>query len=144
MMWDVQTKQLRVLSTLLLAFAVAQAGLGSGYLDGGHALIVAHTTNAFAVLVLTVLAAVFGFSNRRSGGPGWVFYLPLALVVVVVIQMALGFAGVRSFHVFWGVLYLCGVTAYCSYTYRELPSDRRSRGRSADVSAARQEPRSQA
>ena len=120
----VQTKQLRILSTLLLAFAVAQAGLGSGYLDGGRALLVAHATNAFAVLVLTVLAAVLGFAHRRAGGPSWVFYLPLALVIAAVVQIALGFAGVRSFHVFWGVLYLCGVTAFCSYTYRELPDDR--------------------
>ncbi len=27
-------KQLRILSTVLLAFAIAQAGLGSGFLDG--------------------------------------------------------------------------------------------------------------
>ena len=119
-----QTKQLRILSTLLLAFAVAQAGLGSGYLDGGRALLVAHATNAFAVLVLTVLAAVLGFAHRRSGGPSWVFYLPLGLVVAAVVQLSLGFAGVRSFHVFWGVLYLCGVTTFCSYTFRLLPDDR--------------------
>jgi heme A synthase len=119
----VQTKQLRILSTLLLAFAIAQAGLGSGYLDGGRGLLIAHATNAFAVLVLTVLSAVFGFSYRRSGGPSWAFYLPLALVVVVVVQLGLGFSGVRSFHVFWGVLYLCGVTTFCSYTYRLLSSD---------------------
>lgn len=132
----VQTKQLRVLSTLLFAFAIAQAGLGSGYLDGGHTLLVAHATNAFAVLVLTVLAAVFGFSHRRAGGPAWVFFLPLGLLVAVVVQMALGFAEIRSGHVFWGVLYLCGVTAYCSYTWRELPTTAR-RGSSANVSDAR-------
>ncbi len=132
----VQTKQLRILSTLLLAFAIAQAGLGSGYLDGNHTLLVIHATNAFAVLVLTVLAAVFGFSHRRSGGPAWVFYLPLGLLVAVVVQMALGFAGVRSGHVFWGVLYLCGVTAYCFYTYRELPTAVRT-GSAANVSDAR-------
>lgn len=130
----VQTKQLRVLSTLLLAFAIAQAGLGAGYLDGGHTLLVAHATNAFAVLVLTLLAVVLGFAHRRAGGPGWTFYLPLGLLVAVAVQMVLGFAGVRSLHVFWGVLYLCGVTAYCSYTYRELPG--RSRGTSADVPLA--------
>jgi len=120
----VQTKQLRILSTLLLAFAVAQAGLGSGYLEGGRALLIAHATNAFAVLVLTVLSAVLGFAHRRSGGPSWVFYLPLALVVAVVLQLSLGFAGARSLHVFWGVLYLCAVTTFCSYTYRLLPEDR--------------------
>ena len=130
-----QTKQLRILSTLLLAFAVAQAGLGSGYLDGGRGLLIAHATNAFAVVVLTVLAAVFGFATRRSGGPSWVFYLPLGLVVAVVAQMALGFAGARSVHVFWGVLYLCGVTTYCSYTFRLLPEDRRRPGAAAGRAA---------
>jgi hypothetical protein len=120
----VQTKQLRILSTLLLAFAIAQAGLGSGYLDGGRGLLIAHATNAFAVLVLTVLSAVFGFSYRRSGGPSWAFYLPLGLLVAAVVQLGLGFSGVRSFHVFWGVLYLSGVTTFCSYTYRLLSRDR--------------------
>ena len=115
-------------------FAVAQSRLSSGYLDGGRGLLIAHATNPFAVLVLTVRAAVFGFSHRRSGGPAWVVFLPLGLLVAVVVQMALGFAGLRSVHVFWGVLYLCGVTAYCSYTFRELPS---TPARSADVSAAR-------
>lgn len=118
----VQTKQLRILSTLLLAFAVAQAGLGSGYLDGGRGLLIAHATNAFAVLVLTVLCAVFGFAYRRAGGPSWTFALPLALVGAAAVQMALGFAEVRGVHVFWGVLYLCGVTTFCSYTYRLLPA----------------------
>ena len=130
----VQTKQLRILSTLLLAFAVAQAGLGSGYLDGGRGLLIAHATNAFAVLVLTVLSAVLGFAYRRGGGPSWTFYLPLALVVAAVVQLALGFAGARSTHVFWGVLYLCAVTTFCSYTFRLLPSDGpRARARATDA-----------
>ena len=121
----VQTKQLRILSTLLLAFAVAQAGLGSGYLEGGRGLLIAHATNAFAVLVLTLLAAILGFAHRRSGGPSWVFYFPLALLVAAVVQLSLGFADLRGIHVFWGVLYLCGVTTFCSYTFRVLPADRR-------------------
>jgi len=119
----VQTKQLRILSTLLLAFAVGQAGLGSGFLDeGSRGLLVAHTTNAFAVVVLSVLAAVFGLTSRRAGGPGWIFFLPVALVIASVVQLSLGFAGIRGGHVFFGVLYLCAVTTYCSYTWRLLPS----------------------
>ncbi len=123
---DVQTKQLRLMSTVLLAFAVGQAGLGSGYLDGGRGLLIAHATNAFAVVVLTVLAAVFGSSYRRGGGPAWTFYLPAALVMMALIQLSLGFAGVRSGHVFWGVLFLSTVTTYCSYTWRlaDAPSPR--------------------
>ena len=119
----VQTKQLRILSTVLLAFAVGQAGLGSGFLDeGSRGLLVAHTTNAFAVVVLSVLAAVFGLTSRRAGGPGWIFFLPVALVIASVIQLSLGFAGIRGGHVFFGVLYLCAVTTYCSYTWRLLPN----------------------
>ena len=118
-----QIKQLRILATVLLAFAVAQAGLGSGYLDGVRVLLIAHATNAFAVLVLTVLSAIFGFNYRRAGGPGWVFFLPLAMLAMAAVQITLGFAGIRGFHVFWGVLYLCTATAFCSYTWRHKPPE---------------------
>jgi len=114
----VPLKQLRILSTVLLGFAIGQAGLGSGYLDDVKPLLIAHATNAFAVLVLTVLAAIFGFSYRRGGGPSWMFYFPLALVLVAAAQMTLGFTEVRGGHVFLGVIYLCGVTTFCSYTWR--------------------------
>jgi ABC-type multidrug transport system permease subunit len=117
----VPVKQLRVVSTVLLAFAVGQAGLGSGYLDGGRWLLVAHAANAFAVLLLAILSAVFGFVFRRSGGPSWIFYFPLALVAVVGIQIALGFAGVRGVHVFLGVLLTSAITMFCSYSWR-LPT----------------------
>jgi hypothetical protein len=117
----VQIKQLRILATVLLGFAVGQAGLGSGYLDGVGGLLIAHATNAFAVLVLTLLSTIFGFNYRRAGGPGWAFFLPLAMLAMAGIQITLGFAGIRGFHVFWGVLYLCVATAFCSYTWRHKP-----------------------
>jgi len=113
-----QIRQLRIVATLLFAFAVAQAGLGSGYLDGPHALLVAHATNAFAVLVLAVIGAVLGVTLRRTGRPGWTLWLPLGIVVALAVQMMLGFAGLRGLHVFFGVLVLCTITAYCSYAWR--------------------------
>ena len=116
-----QLKHLRVLTTILFAFAVAQAGLGSGYLGGQKGLLIAHATNAFAVLVLTVLSAIFGFAYRRAGGPSWIFYFPLLLVLVVGVQMTLGFAQVKGAHIFLGVLFLCAVTMLCSYTWRLTP-----------------------
>ncbi len=120
-----QIKQLRILATVLLGFAIGQAGLGSGFLnDEARGLLIAHATNAFAVLVLTILAAVFGFNYRRSGGPGWVFFMPLAMVAMAGIQVSLGFAGMRGIHVFWGVLYLCVATAFCSYTWRHRLADK--------------------
>ena len=100
----VQIKQLRILATVLLGFAVGQAGLGSGYLDGeSGALLIAHATNAFAVLVLTALSAIFGFNYRRSGGPGWAFFLPLAMLGMAGIQITLGSAGIRGFHLVFNV-----------------------------------------
>ena len=117
-------KQLRILSTVLLAFAIAQAGLGSGFLNGIQTLLIAHLTNAFAVLVLTILSAVLGFYFRRAGGPSWAFYLPLAMVVMAGVQIALGVSGrFLGGHVFWGVLYLCTVTTFCSYCWRLKPVD---------------------
>ena len=113
-----QIRQLRIVATLLFTFAVAQAGLGSGYLDGSRALLIAHATNAFAVLVLTVIGAVLGVSLRKAGRPGWTLFFPLGIVVAIAAQMMLGFAGVRGLHVFLGVLVLCSITAYCSYSWR--------------------------
>lgn len=113
-----QIRQLRIVATLLFAFAVAQAGLGSGYLDGTRALLIAHATNAFAVLVLAVIGAVLGVNLRRAGRPGWTLFFPVGIIVAIAVQMMLGFAGIRGFHVFWGVLILCGITAYCSYSWR--------------------------
>jgi heme A synthase len=113
-----QIRQLRIVATLLFAFAVAQAGLGSGYLDGTKALLVAHATNAFAVLVLAVIGAVLGISLRRAGRPGWTFWMPVGIIIAIAVQMMLGFAGIKGLHVFLGVLILCTITAYCSYAWR--------------------------
>lgn len=117
-----QLKQFRLLTTLLLAFTIAQTGLGSGFLDGGGWLLVAHATNAFAVLLLTVLCAVFGFAYRRGGGPGWTFYFPLAMVGGAGVALTLGFAGIQGGHVFFGSLFLSGTTLLCSYAWRLRPA----------------------
>lgn len=113
-----QIRQLRIVATLLFAFAVAQAGLGSGYLDGVRPLLIAHATNAFAVLVLAVIGAVLGAALRKAGRPSWTLWMPIGIIVALAVQMMLGFAGVRGAHVFLGVLILCTVTAYCSYSWR--------------------------
>ncbi len=117
-----QIKQLRILATVLLGFAIGQAGLGSGYLDGVRGLLIAHATNAFAVLVLTLLSTIFGFNYRRAGGPGWAFFLPLAMLAMVGIQITLGFAGIRGVHVFWGVLFFFYSSSFLFYTWRNRPA----------------------
>ena len=113
-----QIRQLRIVATLLFAFAVAQAGLGSGYLDDVKPLLIAHATNAFAVLVLAVIGAVLGVSLRRAGRPSWTLFMPVGIIIAIAAQMMLGFAEVKGLHVFLGVLILCSITAYCSYAWR--------------------------
>ena len=119
----VQIKQLRILSTVLLGFAIAQAGLGSGYLDGEvGVLLIAHATNAFAVLVLTVAVGDLRVqlpAGRRTG----LGVLPAA---------GHGRDGRDPDHPrvrraprsprLLGVLYLCVATAFCSYTWRHRPT----------------------
>ena len=122
-----QIKQLRILSTVLLGFAIGQAGLGSGYLDGEvGGLLIAHATNAFAVLVLLVVDDLrVQLPQGRGTGLG---LLPTAgHARDGGIQITLGFAGIRGIHVFWGVLYLCVATAFCSYTWRHKPTSSASR-----------------
>jgi hypothetical protein len=41
---------------------------------------------------------------------------------MVGIQITLGFAGIRGIHVFWGVLFLCTATAFCSNIWRHRPT----------------------
>lgn len=119
-----QIRQLRIVSTLLFAFAVAQAGLGSGYLDGTKVLLVVHMVNAYAVLLLAVVGAVLGLVLRRSGRPSWTLWMPVSIIVAILVQMALGYGKVKGLHVFWGVLILCAITAYCSYSWRlRLPDE---------------------
>ena len=113
-----QIRQLRIVATLLFAFAVAQAGLGSGFLDGVQPLLIAHATNAFAVLVLAVIGAVLGVTLRRAGRPSWTLWMPDRDHRRIAVQMMLGFAEVKGAHVFLGVLILCTITAYCSYSWR--------------------------
>ena len=77
------------------------------------------------MLVLAILCTVFGFAYRRVGGPSWAFYVPLLLVAMAAVQITMGFTRVRGGHVFFGVLFLCTVTAFCSYCWRLKPIGQR-------------------
>ena len=81
-------------------------------------LLIAHATNAFAVLVLAVIGAVLGVAPAQAGRPGWTLFLPVGIIVAIAVQMMLGFAEVKGTHVFLGVLILCTITACCSYSWR--------------------------
>lgn len=113
---------LRILSTVLLGVAVAQAGFGSGYLGGSRGLLEFHEVNAFVVLGSVLACLVAAVWYRRSGGPGWPLAFAAALLAVGLVQVALGETAIVGLHIFLGVLYLCGVTTYCSYLWRHQPA----------------------
>ncbi len=112
---------LRVLSTALLGFALGQAGFGSGYLGGNANLLIIHYINAFLVVGLVVACVVGGVLYRRAGGPLWPLVFAAALLAVAVVQIVLGRSNITGAHVFVGVLFLCGVTTFCSYLWRHRP-----------------------
>ncbi len=118
---------LRVLSTVLLADAIGQAGLGSGL---GASLIARpkselletlHNANAWVVIALAAVCVVVGVLYRRRGGPNWPMAFAASLFVVGVLQAVLGSLRVVGPHLFLGVLYLCAVTTFCSYAWRHQP-----------------------
>ena len=117
-LWEKLEGQPHAEATLEAYAALLAEAVGSGYLDGVQPLLIAHATNAFAVLVLAVIGAVLGAALRKAGRPSWTLWMPIGIIVAIAVQMMLGFAGVRGAHVFLGVLILCTVTAYCSYSWR--------------------------
>ena len=112
---------LRVLSTVLLAFAIGQAGFGSGIVGGNADLTVVHFINSFLVVGMVVACLVGGVLYKQAGGPVWPVLFAAALLVVAVVQIILGRSGIVGAHVFLGVLYLCAVTTFCSYVWRHQP-----------------------
>lgn len=118
---------LRTLSTVLLGFAIGQAGLGSGYagsvLAGAENQLLEqiHYINAFFVVGMVVACVVAAVQYRRAGGPTWPLIFAGSLLVVAVPQIILGTAELGGAHIFLGVLYLCAVTSFCSYMWRHQP-----------------------
>lgn len=114
---------LRTLTTVLLVFAVGQAGLGAGYIgNGDEFLIRIHYINAFLVVGMVIACIVAGVLYRRAGGPAWPLVFAILLLVVAVPQIILGSTGVKGAHVFLGVLYVSAVTTFCSYMWRHKPA----------------------
>lgn len=114
---------LRTLSTVLLAFAIGQAGLGAGYLGSDDELLKQiHYINAFLVVGMVVACIVAGVQYRKEGGPLWPLIFAATLLAVAVPQIILGTNEVVGAHVFLGVLYISAVTSFCSYMWRHQPS----------------------
>ena len=117
---------------MLLAVAVAQAGLGSGFgasliaRNKSEILEALHRGNAWVVIIVAVACVGVSARYRQQGGPTWPLAFSVSLVLGGVLQATLGLLRVAGPHLFLGVLYLCAVTTFCSYAWRHRPTPRRA------------------
>ena len=122
-------QQLKIWSTVLLAVAIGQAGLGSGLgasliaRDKSELLEKLHSFNAILVIVVAAVCVVLAAVHLRRGGARWPLLFAASLTLGAILQMVLGEVRVVGLHLFVGVLLLCAVTTFCSYAWRHLPSD---------------------
>ena len=122
-------QQLKIWSTVLLAVAIGQAGLGSGLgasliaRDKSELLEKLHSYNAIVVIVVAAVCVVLAAVHLRRGGARWPLLFAASLTLGAILQMVLGEVRVVGLHLFLGVLLLCAMTTFCSYAWRHLPSD---------------------
>ena len=120
-------RQLQIWSTVLLAVAIAQAGFGSGFgasliaRDKSDLLESVHRANAWVVIAVAAVCVVVAFLYRRRGGPSWPLVFAACLAAGGVLQAVLGTVRVVGAHLFFGVLFLCAMTTFCSYAWRHRP-----------------------
>ncbi len=120
-------RQLQIWSTVLLGVAIGQAGFGSSFgasliaRDKSELLETLHARNAMLVILVAAVCTVVAALYRRRGGPTWPLVFAVCLVLGAILQTALGEGRVVALHLFFGVLYLCAVTTFCSYAWRHQP-----------------------
>ena len=125
-------RQLQIWSTVLLAVAIGQAGLGSGFgasriaRDKSDVLETLHSFNAILVIVVAAVCIVIAAVYRRRGGPTWTLVFAVCLEIGAILQTVLGQVRVVALHLFVGVLLLCAVTTFCSYAWRHQSSEVRA------------------
>ena len=108
---------LRLLALLVFAQAVF-AGL---FLDENAVWREWHAVNGMLLIpLLALLAVVLAVVGGRSGGPGWIALASLALLLVIVVQNAMGQAGQVAVHVPLGVAIL-GLVGVLLGRTRSLP-----------------------
>lgn len=112
---------LRVLAIITAVAAVAQTVLGSAlFVDpAASAMRASHSGTATILLVLTVATAVLAFVWTRKGGSKGLMFHAIGMVVVAVIQFALGEIGLGVIHMTLGVVYLVGIVALAVLTIRK-------------------------
>jgi cation transport ATPase len=98
---------LHLLLRLLAVLVFAQAVFAGLFLDGNAAWRQWHAVNGMLLIpLLALMAVVLAVLLWRSGGPGWMALVGLALLLAIVVQNAMGQSGQVAVHVPLGVAIL--------------------------------------
>lgn len=118
---------LRTAATVLISCIIGQAGWAAAFLGGSDQYYPHHQVGAIVAVVVSILtAAVYLFMSRSAGTVN--VTLAVMLAVAIAAQYTMGLAGMKSLHIFWGVLIVMLGTALTSWTYRhQMPADAVSR-----------------
>lgn len=119
------TRPLRVAVGLNAALVLAQAAFAGQFLGGNQPLLIAHQVNAEIIPLVALAQLVLAVLVWRPGrGPGWPAVASALLLVAVVFQIALGWAGQLALHVPLGVA-IFGLTAALLASTRPLAREAR-------------------
>lgn len=114
--WSLLVLRISAVLTSLVAIFQATSGFGLG----GFA---AHPRTGELATVLLVVAAVGAYVwSRRSGNKG-LFMHAAGMVVIGLIQIAIGHMDLREVHIAIGVLFLVGVVALATLAFRKPGTD---------------------
>ncbi|MFF0430194.1 hypothetical protein [Streptomyces sp. NPDC004520] len=100
---------LRIATAFLSVLMLAQVALAGGFLGGHYDMLALHGTLGRVITVVALLTAVAAFLVRRAGGPRAVLPAAIALVPVLVGQIALGMGRAVTLHVLLGVILVSAV-----------------------------------
>jgi hypothetical protein len=97
-------RAMRLVLWLLAVSVLAQAILAGLFLDGDDAWRDWHATNAMVPPLLAVVQVVLAVLVWRPGrGPGWPAVASVGLLLAILLQIAMGEAGLLAVHVPLGV-----------------------------------------
>lgn len=107
----------KISAIVIAAFAVVQAVLG-GITITGESVRGAHSIIGMASVVVAIVAAVAAFLWARQSRSMGIFYHALSVVVLAVVQVALGEMGMETLHITIGVVYLVAALSLATIAVR--------------------------
>ncbi|WP_412540632.1 hypothetical protein R8Z50_33340 [Longispora sp. K20-0274] len=112
----------RALCLLLLGLVLTQAALAGGFISGNVKLLGIHSANAILIaLISMVLVPCTVLLVRPGRGPAWPIAASIALWVLIITQIGLGYGRVLQGHVPLGMSIFGILAALTVWSFRYRP-----------------------